>query len=239
MTVKYLDPYKDDPYGKLRGDKTEAYVKVEFDEAKLHFTDNACILAAYVTSYSGVIRSYKANEPLTSGLCAIPIYCSEYEIRQKGLDGQWTGVKYQPSIYEKALYKYIKKLSDESSLTESFLAGDISFMPNGMVAALDEAGLQNMLVANIHLEAVEPTGKLPDYTPPSAFSQRKGGSYGKELSPEDKILFIKNQIIEDVNGVTLTSANTLAEITKAFLYENSDNENFIEIYFDMLMCAIK
>jgi hypothetical protein len=48
MVVKYLDPYKDDVYGKLRGDKADAYLKVTFDEAKVYKTDDAYILAAYV-----------------------------------------------------------------------------------------------------------------------------------------------------------------------------------------------
>jgi hypothetical protein len=58
MVVKYLDPYKDDPYGKLRGDKADAYLKINFDEAKVYKAEDAYILAAYVISLQSLKRLY-------------------------------------------------------------------------------------------------------------------------------------------------------------------------------------
>ncbi len=87
MTVKYLDPYKDDKYGKLKGDKSEAYFGVTFKEAVVHKTDDAYIIAGYATSYKGITRSFKPEQSLTPGLCAVPIYGKEYEIRKKDKDG--------------------------------------------------------------------------------------------------------------------------------------------------------
>ena len=115
MTVKYLDPYKDDPYGKLKGDKAEVYFKVSFDEAKVYSTDDSYVVAAFVTAYSGIVRSFKPADPILPGLCAIPIYGQEYEIREKDSSGNWNGVKYQPSVFEKSLYEYI-------SVTKLFLS---------------------------------------------------------------------------------------------------------------------
>ena len=239
MTVKYLDPYKDDPYGKLRGDKAEAYVKVTFDEAKIYSTDNTYWLAAYVTSYQGVIRNYKANEPMLPGLCAVPIYGNEYEIRQKNKDGQWEGVKYQPSIYEKALYDYIKE-NEALFIPESkVISGELSFMPNGMVAALDAFALNGMIRQNSQVTVVEPTGKLLPYTPPSAGNFKKGGGFSRGTSSEEKIVFLKKQMVADIKDITVKEEWTFANVVKKIIDENPTDERFLDTYFELLMTTIR
>lgn len=239
MTVKYLDPYKDDPYGKLRGDKAEAYVKVTFDEAKIYSTDNTYWLAAYVTSYQGVIRNYKPNETLMPGLCAIPIYDAEYEIRQKDANGQWEGVKYQPSIYEKALYDYISQNEALFVPKGKVISGELSFMPNGMVASIDATALNGMVRSNSQVAVVEPTGKLPPYTPPSASNFKKGSSFSRGASSEDKIAFLKKQMVADVRDTALKEEHTFISIVKQVIDENSTDERFLDTYFDLLMATIR
>ena len=39
MTVKYNDPYGNRKHAQLKGDRTDSYFKIIFDEATLHETD--------------------------------------------------------------------------------------------------------------------------------------------------------------------------------------------------------
>jgi hypothetical protein len=238
MTIKYLDPYKEDLYGKLRGDKAEAYFKASFDEAKIHQTDNAYILAGFVTAYSGVVRSYKAEQALTPGLCAIPIYGSEYEIRQKDVSGQWIAVKYQPSVYEKALYETIKTHEGIWIPDGKAISGEIAFVPNGMCGGMDEVALQGLVAQNNKISITDLTGKLPSYTPPSDNNQRKNGAGWKGIGLEDKLAFIKKELVDSIAANGFTVENSLGCLTDQMLLEHTD-ENFQQIYFDMLMAVVR
>jgi hypothetical protein len=239
MVVKYLDPYKDDVYGKIRGDKADAYLKITYDEAKVYKTDDAYILAAYVTSYQGVVRSFKPENPLTPGLCAIPIYGTEYEIRQKDKDGNWTGVKYQPSKYEKALYENIKTHESLWMPEDEAIKGEISFMPDGMCATMDEPALNGLVAANSRTELVPLTGKLPAYTPPSNNAQRKGGGKSYGLSPEERIQFIKRQVCKDLAASGFTEDNTFPLLISQMIAEHPMDTELVQIYFDTLTACTR
>ncbi len=239
MTVKYLDPYKDDLYGKLRGDKAETYFKIDFDEARVYQTDDAYILTAFVTAYSGIVRNYKPENPLTPGLCAIPIYGQEYEIRQKDKDGNWTGVKYQPSVYEKALYENIKTHETFWMPQGEGIAGSITFLPNGMCATMDAPTLAGLVAANSQTNSVPLTGKLPAYTPPSNNAQRKGGGKSWGMSPDDRLTFIKKQLCEDIAASGFTAENSLPLLIKQLIAENPMDTDLVQIYFDTLTACTR
>jgi hypothetical protein len=239
MVVKYLDPYKDDPYGKLRGDKADAYLKITFDETKVYKAEDAYILAAYVISYQGVVRGYKPENPLTPGLCAVPIYGEEYEIRQKDKDGNWTGVKYQPSKFEKALYENIK-VHEAFWLPEGQgIKGEISFLPDGMCASMDAPTLDGLVAANSKTEIISLTGKLPAYTPPTNNAQRKGGGKSYGLSPEERIQFIKKQVCEDLAASGFTTENSLPLLISQMIVEHPMDTDLVQIYFDTLTACTR
>jgi hypothetical protein len=156
LTVKYLDPYKDDPYGKLKGDKADTWFKINFDEAKLYPTDNGYILAGFFTGYAGIFRNFKASEPLAPGLCALPIYSQEYELWEKGDDGKSKPVKYQPSKFEKALSAYIESTKSDWMPEGKNIGGEISFSPDAQVQNFRETDLPQFVTSSCKVdEAVE------------------------------------------------------------------------------------
>ncbi len=239
MTVKYLDPYKDDLYGKLKGDKAETYFKVTFDEAKVYPTNDAYIIAAFVTSYSGIVRSFKASEVLVPGLCAIPIYGQEYEIREKDANGNWQGIKYQPSVFEKALYEYIKTNEAFFIPPSGGIKGELAFIPNGICASMDRASLEALVATNAKTEVIDLSGKLPQYTPPSNGGFKKNGGDSKGASIEEKLAFLKKQMTADIKDTSYTEEDSLATLTRRVHTENEDCEGFSDIYFEMLMAIIR
>lgn len=239
MVVKFLDPYKDDLYGKLRGDKSDAYLKVTFDEGQVHKAEDSYILAAFVTQYEGVVRSYKPENPLTPSLCAIPIYGQEYEIRSKDKDGNWTAIKYQPSKIEKALYESIKNSESLWMPEGQGIKGELSFFPNGTYASMDTAAINAVLPSNFKIELTPLTGKLPAYTLPAAGFQRKGGGKGYGLSPEERVMFIKKQICEDLAASGFTVENSLPLLINQMITEHPMDGDCVQIYFDTLTACTR
>ncbi|MDJ0593435.1 MAG: hypothetical protein QNJ72_26195 [Pleurocapsa sp. MO_226.B13] len=146
MTVNYSDPWKDDPYGKIKGNKQTAYFKIILDEAKLYPIDNGYVLAAYVSKYEGILRSFKPERPLEQGLCAIPLYSQDYETRRK--EGEkWISVPQRPSKFEQAICSHIEQNKDVFLDEKLVLSGELTHIPDGMCASLDANAL-NALVAD-------------------------------------------------------------------------------------------
>jgi hypothetical protein len=239
MNVKYLDPYKDDKYGKIRGDKSGSYFKVSFKEAKLYRTDDAIILAGEVTKYDGLVRGYKPELALEPGLCAIPFYRKEYEIRRK--DGEkWVLDKIQPSIFEKAIYDWLdifEKTPDYA--VPGCVSGDITHIPNGMVANADEQMMTNYLNSNIDLRGAIATGNLPAYEPPKDYAPGGGGKKSYGLSPVEKLMFIKNQLAIDTKDSEYTPDRPMLELINQMLVENPMDGEATQLYFDCLLGCVK
>ncbi|MEL6438689.1 MAG: hypothetical protein AAFQ80_05460 [Cyanobacteria bacterium J06621_8] len=237
--MKYLSPYKDDPYGKLKGDKSESFIGVTFSEAIVHKTDGAYIIAGHVTEYRGVTRSYKPEEALEPGLCAVPIYGKEYEVRKKGSDGNWTSDKFQPSRFEKALYEEIAANEDDWMPHNSAIKVKITF-PNDISLENDSDDEVKAQIAKwVQNEQIDLSGKLPEYKAPVPYSKNKGGNGYRGISPDEKIAFLKKQIQADIKDPAYDKEESLAELTNQMLREHADSPNFIEIYFDMLISCVR
>jgi hypothetical protein len=238
MSVKFLDPYKDDPYGKLRGEKQDTYFKVAFDEAKVHPIDNGYMLAAWVTNYSGIVRSFKPEQPLEAGLCIIPIYNSEYETRLKVLNF-WTNVKHQPSLYEKNLCDLIK--SNETSWVGEgiVIKGEITFMPDDMLFNQPDTFQKQLVQQNTKVELGVLSGKLPAYTPPSNNAQRKSSGYSKGASLDEKLVFVKKEFIAFLDDGISSESDSLGILTLKIKEATGEDEAFLTLYFDMLMAVVR
>jgi len=228
MNVKYLDPYKDDKYGKIRGDKAEAFLRFTIDEAKVYKTDDSYILAGLISDYKGVVRSYKPELPLEPGLCAIPIYGSEYEIRRKDKDGTWVSDKVQPSVFEKALYNYIKEHEADWLKDDENLAGDITFVPNMLTENMSQEQLEEQIHTNCNLEGIVPFGDLPPYTPPANYGQRKSYGGAKGVSPDEKLEFVKKELIALTDPRLRVSDSHLGDIVRAFNEAHKGNPELVQ-----------
>ena len=239
MTVKYLDPYKDDPYGRLRGEKAETWFSVNFDEAKVYPIDNGYILAGFFTGYSGVVRNYKVNEPVLPGLCALHLYNGEYESRVKDDNGNWGTVNCQPSKYEKALCSVIDANKDTWMPEEKGIGGEISFSPDQMVQSMDENALRAFIDSTVKIEIVTLSGKLPEYKLPSTGNYKKSSGKSWGISPDEKLTFIKTELIDSIAASGFTLENSLGCLTDQMILEHKDNENFLVIYFDMLKAIVR
>ena len=231
----YQDPWKDDLYGKLKGDKSQVFARLIFEEGKFYKTDNAYIIAGKITEYTNVVRSFKPELGIMPGLCAVPIYGEEYEIRRKDETGKWVGDKTQPSTYEKFLYERIKK--EEATWVNPLVnwEGQLSFVPNMMLDNSSQQQKDEILDANCLLQGRDPSGNLPPYSIPKTYragGSSSGKSYG--MSPDQKLEWIKKQLKEDTTLGNQPNSDSLIDIVGAYYQENSERHPAVNLAIKIL-----
>lgn len=239
MTVKYNDPYGKREYAQLKGDKSDSFFKVIFDEATLHKAEDSYILYGNITEYQGVVRSFKPENAIEPGICAVPFYGQEYEIRSKDKDGQYQSVKVQPSVFESALYKHFLTNENVYIGDNLSISGEITHLPNAMCQGMNETSLTPLIVSNCKLVTIPSTGKIPTFEVPSNNYKNKGYGGYKSVSPDEKIAFIIKQLTDDVKHVDWKSEKTLAQLTEQIIFEHQDEGDFISVYFDMIMACVR
>ena len=239
MTVKYNDPYGNRKHAQLKGDKTDSYFKIIFDEATLHETDEGYILYGNITEYQNIVKSYRATDPIDSGICAVPFYNREYKIRKKDDSGQYQDYVTQPSLFEKALCKYISENEDDIIQHNAGVRGEIAHLPDAMIQDLDDMALLSLVLKNISFEVTDLTGLLPEFTPKSSYQKGKSSWKNFGATMEEKVAFLIKQMEADVKDKTYKQGQCLADLTERLIKEHSDNENFIQIYFDMLIACVR
>lgn len=247
MAILYNDPWKDRKFGKLKGDKKDEYLKVLFDEAKLYKHENSYVLAGEFTAYMGVTHAYNPTTPPSPGLCELPIYGSDYEIRQKktgtgtnGTKSEYETVTLTPSIAEKLFYDQIENnpatyLQDGKSLKGSLtLHPDIDYLNRS-----DEDRL-NYFLSNNSIEIIDESGKLLTWEAPKPFNKGGYNGYNNRISLEEKVSFLKKELASTVGEDNYSSDKQLpiAAYVHKIVEENSDNEPFIVCYFDLLNSLI-
>ena len=228
--VRYLDAYKDAEYGNLRGDKSDVYFKVEFDEGKFYSTDDGLALIAHVTEYKGIVRAFKPELDLEPGFCYIPLYNKEYELWEKDKTGKKNPVKHQPSVFEKNLpsylqFEYLDAIDDGSKSVK----GSIAFLPNDQLAGLSDDALITQIKNNCRLELIESTGTLPQYKP--YVSTYKKGNFN--LSPQDKLSWLKKELCSSITDSGCNEEMSLIDLTEQIVSE-AKNDNTLAIYVDFI-----
>ncbi len=236
MTIKYLDPYKDDPYGKLKGDKKDTWMKVSFSDAKVHSIDNGYVIAGNFTSYSGITRSFKPEQSIESGLCALPLYNTDYDLWTKDITGKNKPVSTQPSRAEKTLCQWIES-DRELWLSEAKnIVGSLTLCPDAQLVDLSDDDLLDLLKSSCQIDPIDNTGNLPTYKVFTGSYKKKGSS--TFLSPSEKVKFIKDEICSSLAAIQFNSENSLGLLIQQMQIEHKDDPKFIEIYFDLLKALI-
>jgi hypothetical protein len=134
--MKYYSAYKEEPYGKLKGDKKDFLFQANYQEAKVTSTDTGYVLYGKLEGLVGVMPAFGSALPQELGYCEIPIYSKEYSIRtstgKKDNDGKWIYAEepFQPSGFEVELSKHIQNNPQHWMAAEKSLKGTITFVPN-------------------------------------------------------------------------------------------------------------
>ena len=234
-SMLYGDPYGDAKYGSLKGDKSELYFKLEFNEGKFYSIDEGFILIADITRYGGSVRrAFKPELDLEPGICAVPIYTKEYELWEKDKTGKKVPVKHKPSVFEQNLHGYLQFEYLDAIDNGKSVKGSIAFLPNDQLLGLSNDDLIAQVTNNCKLELIKSTSNLPEYKPYTGY--KKNGS-GK-LSPQDKLTWLKKEMCESISDQSYNTEMSLIDLTEKIVSE-AKNDNTLAIYIDLLRTIIQ
>jgi hypothetical protein len=246
LSIKYSDPFRDDKFGKLKGNKCLTWFKVYFNEGKLYKQDDGYILAANFTGFEGVSASFGTQgEQATSGLAVLPIYAKEYEERKstgkQDDKGKWVyeTVKVKPSIFEQWLCKQIE---DNPSFWlpdgNQNISGNITFSLDPQVASMADDTRGSFFTTCYQISTVSKSDKLPEWKPKTPY--RGANGYGaKGVSIEDKVAFLKKELVATIGGTLVAEDMSIGSLTGFLIDLHKDNEQFLVIYTDLIkaICA--
>ena len=231
----YSDPWKENPYGKLKGDMTQVWAGLIFDDGKLYHHEDTYVLCANFTGFEGaVVRSFKPEQPINfPALATWTIHGKDYTERQKNKDTEkYETVACKASIHEKLLYQAI---SDNPQWLEKEIKGKISHCADGQYQGKED----KLIEGSIAIEVIEPLGKLPEWTPPKPFSKNSSGSWSNKASLEDKATWLKKELAQGLVGELLREKYVkqppcVHTLVKEIVQQHKDDEMFLGAYFDLL-----
>ncbi len=202
MTIVYLDPYKDDPYGKILGEKVNAYFKVTYDEARVYKNDDTYVLALNLTESFGIERKYKKDDAAIKGFAILTVHSKDYTVKYKA-DNEWKSKTETASVHEKLLYQHIEDNPSQWLDPQHNLRGHLSFFP-------DENYIGNanpeLMPTSVKIEQISPTGNLPDWKPRTKSSSSNWSNGSKGITINDKVDFLKKELLETILDETWKSA---------------------------------
>lgn len=235
--IKYFDPYKTRTYARLQGDKKDSFFILEFKEAIIYQqeSNDDLVLMADVTKYSGgILRSFKPENEITPSVCAIPVYSNEYEVKEKDDSGNWNSKKVQPSIFEQNLFgMFAMKYEEAFSSGGKSVSGKITFLPDDYFTDASNTEIVKLVEQSCKLEYCDRTDSLPKYEIPNGSAYKKGNGYSSKLSPDDKVDWLKKELLLNVKDSEYNKDKTLASIIEQFVKEN-ENQSFLDHYFRVI-----
>ena len=222
----YYDPYKDRKFADIRGEKKDAYFRVYFDEASFYPTDDGYVLAGQFTSFVGVNRKFKTEEAIPTRLCSLTLYRKDYTIRKKNAaTGKYEDVAQKASEAEKQMCAAIDGQKDQFTGEGLCFKGWLEHAPDSMNkgAQLDLFDVHKMTCWN--LVPIPPSGQYPAWenTETRTGDGKGNGSYSRTISPEDKLTFVKKELVSCLNGDYETT-ESLATLVRAFKNENASEQ---------------
>ena len=232
----YNDPWKDNPYGRLKPKSlADVYAVLAFDEGKLYKQEDDYVLCANFTQLNGVVRSFKPENPIQfPAIATWEIHSKDYSDRQKNDEtGKYETVSCKPSISEKLIHQAI---TSNPQWLEKGIKGSILHYPDANYRNHPDPKLDpNSLV----IEVIELSGTLPEWTPPKPYSKNGSGSWSKGASLEEKETWLKRELTDAILNDFLKEKFTkespsIHTLIHEVVQQHKDNEMFLGAYIDLL-----
>lgn len=243
MTLFYSDPWKDNKFGKIKGDKKDSFARIFFEEVRIYKHESSYVLAGQLLSVMGVPRSYKPENPIQPGLVELYLYNEPYEVRQKkpGSGGNGQKAEYEtitetPSIIEKHFYQHIQDNPSKYLAEDKALSGSITFMPDIDFQDKSEDTAKEIAIANLALQPREISGNYPIWEAPKPYSKSSYSSYSKGASIDEKINLLKKELASSIAETSFKENldMPLAAYMHKVISDNFENREFLQAYFALL-----
>ncbi|MGF1542862.1 MAG: hypothetical protein ACFCU5_20870 [Pleurocapsa sp.] len=244
MSIKYSDPYGQDSFGKIKGDKRMVWFKVYFDEGKLYKQDDSYVLAANLTGSEGVSHSFgMQGESAPKGLATLSIHGKEYEERKstgkKDDRGKWIyeTFKSQPSVFEQWLYQQIENNPAFWLPEGKSISGNLTFPLDPQVILMPETQRIEFFKTCYQISEVATTDKVPEWKPKAPYRANSYG--GKGTTIEDKVKFLKQELIATSgNQDVIGSESSIGVLFSVLLDQHREDEQFLVLYTDLLKAIV-
>lgn len=238
--MKYYSPYKDNPYGNLKGDKKDFLFQVIFQEFKVIKSDNGFVFYGKAGGIVGVQAAFGSNLPKDLGCIEIPVYFDDYTIKQstgkKDADGKWVyeEFKFKASAFEKHLVGHIKDNPEKWTQDGKSLRGTITFIPDMQFGVMGDDEKHASFVRSISVELCPETSTLPPYTLKDANGYKKN-AYAKGIGIEERITFLKRELgtLSDLSEDEI-KVQPIGVLMGAVIPICKTMDVPIETYFDLL-----
>ena len=243
MALLYLDPYKDNKFGKIKGDKSTEFLRMDFEEVQFYTGDEEnYIIAGQFTQFTGVTRAYKPEQPLIVDLVEVPIYGTFYELKQKkantsNLDkSEYETIRVAPSLAELILYKHIQDNPSTYLDSKTAFRGSITLSPDIIFASKDNDAQQKMVLNEVRLTEIPKSGKYPDWKSYSSSNSYSKKSYNKKESLEDKVAWLKKELGDTIaeSDYQNNTSLPLAAYVHRILDDKISDDRFISTYFTLI-----
>jgi hypothetical protein len=234
MTALFYDAYKDAKFAKIQGELTDSYFQLGFEEAKIYEHEDVYYLAGYFTSFSGLQRNYKPENPIEPCLCQIAIHGKDYEIREKDKDGKWVAVTKKASIFEKLLFEDIKNKKQLWQPEGQALKGSIDFASDIAFARFDimTARIDEEFKRNLQIMHTSISGSHPEWEAPKKY--RSGSNaFSNTISktPEEKVSFVIGQLNIACKGEANDLMGAVVEFYEKHAYKADETTAFLNFLF--------
>lgn len=183
---------------------------------------------------------------LKPGLVEIPIYGSEYEIKQKkpyiaGSKPEYETITLAPSIAEKILYEHIEDNPTEYLLDSKVFKGSLTLQPDLEYQDDTHDLIQTRVIKGLSVEAIEKSGSYPEWEAPKSYSKNGYSNYSKGISIDDKATWLKSELKETILDSTFKADESIAISTcvRKIVSENESNEQFLVLYFNLINSILK
>lgn len=238
--MKYYSPYKDNPYGNLKGDKKDFLFQVIFQEFKVIKSDNGFVFYGKPEGIVGVQAAFGSSLPKDLGHIEIPIYFDDYAIKQstgkKDANDKWIyeEFKFKASAFEKYLVGHIKDNPEKWTQDGKSLKGTITFLPDMQFGVMSNDEKYTSFLRSVSAELFPESGTLPVYPLKDANGYKKN-AYSKGVSIEEKITFLKRELgsLSDLSEDEV-KVQPIGVLMGAVIPICKTMEVPIETYFDLL-----
>ena len=86
---------------------------------------------------------------------------------------------------------------------------------------------------------IDSTGNLPEYKVPTGGGQRKSWGGSKGLTPDEKLVFLKKQLVAEIQADGFNTDLTTIKLVQQLHMENQINADVLDTFFDLLTACTR
>ncbi|GAB4542683.1 MAG: hypothetical protein Tsb0014_35670 [Pleurocapsa sp.] len=215
-------------------------------ENKVYESKEGYCIAGLIKPIGGVSHRMNNSMVLEPVMAELMVYEKDYEIRVKDTEAsssdgktKYKSVPMIASVFEQQLCKLIKSSPDYWIPKDKMISGMIDFLPD---MQFENIGSQPELIAEkiascCNIKEIAVSGKVPTW---EQKTYRSNNSYSKGISLDEKVAFIKQDLIATVGNEDNKETDSIGKLLASFHVNNApvNDEQYAKNYIDLLRAIV-